>query len=273
MNTSSRIIYFDSTDRVSGTSSNFNIVYNLPNNNYDKIALLSCSIPKSYYNVTIYNNTFTLKENTTSVLITLPVGSYNKNNMIIKLTSLLNSASPNGLTYSITYPNNQIEADTFKYTFTSSNALISSSFIFTKSIALILGFENGTFPFTSGVLESKYAINFNKPYLYIKTDLCPTATDSILQEIYTSAMDQTFISYNQIAVHDNCKDFQGGSDNICSISIVDKDGVLVDLNGKNWVCSMLVFNKDDTNDMIKNDIILRNLDSVSVHTTDMNPNV
>ena len=56
----SRVFYIDSSNRTSGTDSNFQINVNLPKNNFNRVALLQLSCPKSFYNFSTDKNTFTL---------------------------------------------------------------------------------------------------------------------------------------------------------------------------------------------------------------------
>ena len=83
--------------RISGTNSSFQSkVIDLGSNTFDTVCLVQSSIPKSNYNMPSGYNTFQLKEINTTVTVTIPPGSYNKNNLLTAVTTALNSASPNG---------------------------------------------------------------------------------------------------------------------------------------------------------------------------------
>ncbi len=183
------IINFNSKDRVSGTNSNFNsIPVDLGNNAFDTVCLVQASLPKSFYNMPSGYNTFTLRENSTSVTITIPRGSYTRINLQSVLASVLTAASPNGRTYTVSYPASTV-ADTFHYTFSVNSAVIAVQFIFNSTSPYRqLGFEIGTYTFTPAIgsssLESVNSLNLS--YIlraFIKTDLVADATDSILEEI------------------------------------------------------------------------------------------
>ena len=262
---SGRIMYVDSKNRINGTSSNFQLNLQLPNNTWDHVVLMQASIPKSWYLISniLNNNTFVYQEGS-GVLntITIPNGSYNKISMTIVLKSLLQSVTTFGLNaFSITYSNNQSEQDTFKYTFSSISTTISKLIFSNNNLATILGFNNNsTNSFSTIPLIAPNAYNFASiTRLFIKSTLSNYADRSILQEIFQSQPDQSIVYYNQLEINSNAKLFTENNDDIFSFVIQDRYGNVVDLNGVDWVCSLLFFNIDDTNEFIKNDIILRNL--------------
>ena len=263
---SGRIMYVDSKNRITGSSSNFQINLQLPNNTWDSVVLMQASIPKSWYIISglLNNNTFQYQEGVGVVnTITIPDGSYNKISMSIVLKSLLQSVTTFGLNaFSITYSNNQSQQDTFKYTFSSVSATISKIIFSNNNLASILGFNNNTTnTFSIVPLQTPNAYNFASiTRLFIKSSLSNYADRSILQEIFQSQPDQSIVYYNQLEIANNAKLFTENNDDIFTFVIQDRYGNVVDLNGIDWVCSILFFNRDDTNEFVKNDIILRNLD-------------
>ena len=263
---SGRIMYVDSKNRITGSSSNFQINLQLPNNTWDSVVLMQASIPKSWYIISdlLKNNTFQYQEGVGVVnTITIPDGSYNKISMAIVLKSLLQSVTSFGLNaFSITYSNNQSQQDTFKYTFASISATISKIIFSNNNLASILGFNNNTTnTFSIVPLQTPNAYNFASiTRLFIKSSLSNYADRSILQEIFQSQPDQSIVYYNQLEIANNAKLFTENNDDIFTFVIQDRYGNVVDLNGIDWVCSILFFNRDDTNEFVKNDIILRNLD-------------
>ena len=262
---SGRIMYVDSKNRINGTSSNFQLNLQLPNNTWDHVVLMQASIPKSWYLIStiLNNNTFIYQEGSGVFnTITIPDGSYNKISMTIVLKSLLQSVTTFGLNaFSITYSNNQSAQDTFKYTFSSISTTISKLIFSNNNLATILGFNNNsTNSFSIIPLIAPNAYNFASiTRLFIKSTLSNYADRSILQEIFQSQPDQSIVYYNQLEINSNAKLFTENNDDIFSFVIQDRYGNVVDLNGIDWVCSLLFFNMDDTNEFIKNDIILRNL--------------
>ena len=275
--------YIDSSTRTSGTPSNFNCVIDLPPNNFDRVCLLQASIPKSWYLFDSTNNTFILREvdqvapfGTYNLTITIPVGNYTRINLASIVASLLNTASSSLLggpytnTYTITYPTSA-QTNTNKYTYTSTSTsaptLKTSSFVFSSNNCCIpFGFNNSsTNAFTQvslvGTLISVNAINLSsKTRLYIKSDLCELSNKSILQEIYsTNIQDNGIIVYVQSEIEANSKLFFSNSDNLFNIQLTDRFDSIVDLNGLDITLSIHFYTTDDTNKYIKNDIILKNL--------------
>ena len=275
--------YIDSSTRTSGTPSNFNTTIELPPNNFDRVCLLQASIPKSWYLFDSTNNTFILREvdqvapfGTYNLNITIPVGNYNRINLASIVTILLNTASasisagPYTNTYKITYPSSS-QTNTNKYTYTSTSTsgptLKTSSFIFSSNNCCIpfgfLNSSNNSFTQVSliGTLISINAINLSsKIRLYIKSDLCELSNKSILQEIYsTNIQDNGIIVFEQSEVEANSKLFLSNSDNLFNIQLTDRFDNIVDLNGLDITLSIYFYKTDDTNNYIKNDIILKNL--------------
>jgi hypothetical protein len=258
-----RIMYADSRNRISGTSSNFTIGLSLPTNEWDSVALMQASIPKSWYliSATLGNNTFQYKEGAGAyVTLTVPNGSYNKVSMVVVLKTLLQSVTTFGVNaFTISYPNNQIQADTFKYTFSSNNAIVSSM-LFSNNLSNILGFPQGVHTFSIVPTTAPNAYNFASiTRLFIVSNLASYADGQILQEVFQSQPDQSIVYYNQLEILANAKLFSANSDDIFTFVIQDRYGNVVDLNGVDWVASLYFFRKDDTGEYIKNDILVRHL--------------
>jgi hypothetical protein len=262
--------YVDSKDRLSGTTSNFTSIIDLPPNDFNRVCLLQASIPKSWYLFDSTNNTFTLQENTSTTTITIPVGNYNRVSFGVILQSLLNTASQllggiNFNTYTITYPNKTLQTDNNKYTFsyTTMGTARTASFIFSNNYCgPCFGFNNGsTNPFVTQSLVSVNAINLaSKTRLFLKSNVCSLANQQILQEIFSSSVqDNSIVTYQQNEIDANSKLFLAQDDNAFSFQICDRFNKVIDLNGLDMVISLYFYRFDDTNQYIKNDIILRNI--------------
>jgi len=65
--------------------------------------------------------------------VDVPVGSYLLNSFKNTIGTLMTNASPNGLTYTLTYPSSS-GADTGKWTYTQTNGAIQSSILFVTHI-------------------------------------------------------------------------------------------------------------------------------------------
>ena len=261
------VVNFNSKDRISGTNSNFNSApIDLGNNAFDTVCLIQVSIPKSFYNVPSGYNTFVLRENSTSVTITIPPGSYTRINLQSNLATILTAASPNLLTYTISYPA-ATQPDTFHYTFSVNSAIITCRFIFTDfSPFRQLGFEtNTTYTFTPGIgsssLESVNAINLS--YIlraFIKSNLVSDATDSILEELlnFGSFPSNSVMSYQQVNFDMNSRAFNPNNKNSWNFILQDAFGQEINLNGISWAFSVVFYQRNKIHEIHKTELQMSN---------------
>jgi hypothetical protein len=261
--------YIDSFDRVSGTSSNFLCEpLSLNNEKFTHCAVKQVSIPKVFPNIPTNYNTFTLKEGAVSRTITLEVGYYNKNTMIAVLPALLNAASVlngNSWVYTITY-RGALEVQNFKFTFNvSGNGASQPSFIFTQSqVWLQLGFDVGTHPFVGSTLTSDNIINFNPTSkLYIVSDLVSSSNESILQEVLNVdvvGFGSCIFYQNQGNLDLESKEIVGNQKNSFNIQLINENGQIVDLQGQNWSFSLIFYNRNDTNELMREELKINAID-------------
>jgi hypothetical protein len=256
-----RVYYVDSFNRINGTDSNFEIKLNLPSNNYNKVALLQLSCPKSFYNFTTGSNTFILKELGVSRLITIPIGNYTKNTLLQNLGSILTSASLNGWVYAVSYPSNT-QPNTGLLTFTVTNNTGQPQFQFETSCWLQLGFErNTTYSFSSNSLTSVNCISLSPVNrIYVKSSMCNTSQDSILQEVLQTFPDNSFIYYENINVDINSKEFTGNTSSTFSFLITDRFGIPIDTHGINVMMSILLYEKNNTDEIHKDELLIKNVE-------------
>ena len=260
------VLNFNSKDRISGNNSNFQSApVDLGNNAYDSVALVQASIPKSFYNMPSGYNAFTLREDSTSVTVTIPPGNYTRINLQSVLATTLTTASPNGLTYTISYPAST-SADTFHYTFSVNSIAITVQFIFTsKSPTRQLGFDVSTYTFTPGVttssLESVNALNLS--YIlraFIKSNIVANATDGILEELlnFGSFPSSSVMSYQQFSFDLNSRVYNKDNKNSWSFALVDSFGVEIDLNNIPWAFSLVLYQRNATHEIHKKDLLITN---------------
>ena len=260
------VLNFNSKDRISGRNSNFQSApFDLGSQNFDSVCLVQASIPKSYYNMPTGYNTFTLKENTTSVTVTIPKGNYTRINLQSVLASTLTTASPNGLTYTVSYPASTV-ADTFHYTFSVNTITVAVSLIFSSiSPYRQLGFDIVTYSFTVGVststLESVNALNLS--YIlraFIKSNIVANSTDGILEELlnFGSFPSSSVMSYQQVSFDLNSRIFNKDNKNSWSFALVDSFGVEIDLNNISWAFSLVLFQRNATHEIHKKDLLITN---------------
>lgn len=252
----SRIYYINSRNRISGTDSNFNFQIEFPlGNEFDHVALMSCIIPKSYYLIQEGQHTFTLSENTQTVEIVIPIGNYNRPSLASTVETLLNNASPNGLTYTVTFPISRTEGDTGKYTFTVTNLGIYPVLTFGTYVYENLGFErNSSNHFTLNAqtnqieLVSTNVIKLQKEdAIYICSDIV-NDSNNILQEVYSSTNpDFTHISFYNNNVEAYAKKLnKSGTYNFY---ITNEDQQPIELNGQNVVFTIILFKKQNALDL------------------------
>lgn len=260
------VLNFNSKDRISGRNSNFqSLPVDLGSQSFDSVCLVQASIPKSFYNMPSGYNTFTLQENTTSVTVTIPPGNYTRINLQSVLATVLTSASPNGRTYTISYPPST-QADTFHYTFSVNSTVIAVQFIFTASSPFRqLGFDVGSYTFTPGIgsstLESVNALNLS--YIlraFIKSNIVSNATDGILEELlnFGSFPSSSVMSFQQVSFDLNSRLYNKDNKNAWSFALVDSFGVEIDLQGVPWAFSLVLYQRNATHEIHKKDLLITN---------------
>lgn len=198
-------IYINSRDRINPeASTDENFTYNIalpPGETFDRVVCINALIPKSYYLIQDGNNnlerTLQLRENSTTVNILIPVGSYLLSTFKTILGNLLTAGSPNSLTYVLSYPLTSSAADTGKWTYTQNNGSIVSSIITNEHLYEPLGFNSSsTNTFTGTTLISSNVIKMqSEDRLLIHSNLVSNGSDDILVSINSS----TSVNYSSIA--------------------------------------------------------------------------
>lgn len=255
---SSQIVYINSRDRTSGTDSNFTFNLGLVNgSNYDRVTLLQCTIPKSYYSVITGHNYFTLTEGIDEVVIYMTPGNYNRNSFALSLKSSLNTYSPNNWTYNVTYPNASTDVDTGKYTYTVSGNSSQPEFTFdtVTFIDELMGFiqsetEVLNYPFTADTLVSDTVINM-QPYQCVQIHSSVVKTKgqgkntNILQTIIANSGNSSYSNISYL-----CPDIDSFSHelidntNLASFYLTDEDNIPLDLNNINFQMSIIFWKKN-----------------------------
>lgn len=261
--------YINSNERISGTNTNFNCLkLDLNNQPYTHCCVKQVGIPKVFPNIPTSFNTFTLKEGVVSRTITLEVGYYNKNTMIAVLPALLNAASVlngNSWVYTMSY-RTALQVQDFKLTFSvSGNGGSQPSFIFTDDqIWLQLGFDVGTSVFIADSLTSTNIINFNPTSkLYIRSDLVSSSTDNILQEILSVDLvgfGSSIFYQNQGNLELESKKLVGNGKDSFNIQLINENNQLVDLQGQDWSFSVIFYVRQDTQELIREDLRIKSLE-------------
>jgi hypothetical protein len=261
--------YFDSSERISGTNEAFlSKQINLDSGNrYDSVVVSQVSIPKSWYNVPAQFNYFYLVENGVPITITIPAGNYNRITLASVLPALLTSASLNGKTYSMSYPNVSAQADTGKYTFSYApfGGGDTISFNFDNfSMFQQLGFNRGTttsFNDITGTLTSPNVINFQIiNAIFITSDMC--VEEGILQEIHSvgATPSNAYIFFQQIDFDITSKQLLTNTSNSWTFSLIDEFERPIDLNGVPWELSVIFYNRQDYHQIAKEDLRIKNIE-------------
>lgn len=255
--TEKRIFYISSGEYLTSTNNTFKTSLQIPEyEDYDHITLLQASIPVSYYIVTAGYNTFHLIENGVSTLITIPEGNYNANSFSQVVSALLNSSSPNHLTYTITYPVNFTQNNTGKFTF-MVNSLLPISFSFSSSNYLNqqFGFYQGSNnTFTAGIgsstLVSTSVISFiPESTIFLHCDIVNSPGNNqfsdTLQEIFfgnnTILGQQVYVNPDPIASSKKMK----SKSRVLTFSITDENGLPIYFNGVNIVFTIMLYKDAD----------------------------
>ena len=251
-------VYINSRERESGTDENFTYNIQFPDGlEFTHVVCLNVLIPKSYYLIQNgpLENIFQLKENNTTVTVTVPIGSYLLSSFKTVIGALLTAASPNGLTYTLSYPSLS-GADTGKWTYTQTNAAIQSTIITNEHLYEPLGFlRDTTNLFTGTTLVSTCVIKLqSEDRLLIHSNVVNNpGKDDILLSINST----TSVNYSSIAWDNPCPDFysrilNSKNNNTYNFSLTDENSELIQLNGLNMNLTLLFYKKDEIFNQIRN---------------------
>lgn len=243
LNPDKSIIYLNSSNRISGTSSNFTIDLRaqiLTPNNYDTMCLVNCAIPKSFYLINSNNNTFILNENGSIKTVTLSVGNYNSNNLATQIGVQMTAVSTSGATYSVV-----LSLTTGKYTITTTSALTTSISFVGSPLCYIIGFDQSSYSFVAKTLTSVNIVNLQfTTSITIGCSLCNNNA-KILSQIVPNQSDFSVITYQESAcsyVSTPMINSSGGAS--VSFWLQDEYGKQLDLNGIDWTGVIVVYKQD-----------------------------
>lgn len=262
-----KTLYIGSNDqyRLSGTESDFTYQLEIDSSQYNKVVVLAASIPVSYYLVENGDEFFISENGSAEVSVSITAGNYNVNSFITVLTAALNAASPNGWTYSMSFPNASTSAQTGKFTYNIAGTGITSAY-FKMTYSVIynqLGFDvNTTNNFTvssptSARLVSTNCVDFVPiNSIYILSDIVSGDISNqynILQEIYSpNAVPFSNITYLCPNQDNYAKNLSNQSGNVFRFTITDANsGSTIDTNGLPVYITLKVFRQDDTHKLLK----------------------
>lgn len=236
----SKTFYINSKDRLNGTTSSFQFRLDQNIQGYKYCALLTASIPKSWYLITSKHNTFTLDENGSLFTITIPVGNYSFSRLGSVISALLNASG--AWTYSVV-----ADLITGHYVFTvTDNGGVQPSFIITTDkLSDILGTDTGTIPFVGDTLESVYVCDLQlTSSVFVNLDI---VENNILQDITSTISDYGYLTYINNNFELSSKRITNSSTDVISVELIDRvSRETLDLNGLDIVLTIIFFNRDNT---------------------------
>lgn len=259
-----RIIDINSDNRTSGSNSNFTV--QLPNldQRYDRVSLVSASIPKTYYNVSAPYNTFILTEGVQTRIITVPVGNYSFNSFASVVQSLLIANSFNSIAYvcipnlslgklqissnniiitTLTFPASSNLYKNFGVNYISSNSFNSATPFISLNVCI---FTINVIMINSSIVKSVSSVN--------------TASNLLSMLGVNSSLPFSSITYENTSPIDNSRECQISSN--ASFVITDRDGTELDLNGIPCNLTLMIFKYDNTNEVIRKDLAFRHAEKI-----------
>ncbi len=259
------VFIIDSSEAI--TTGSWTSQMNIPKGvEFDRVCVLQAIIPKSYYLVNTPYNTIILEENGVQTTITMTPWNYNVKSFATLIGTLLTESSFYGWTYAITYPNAVTQIDTGKLTYSvSGNGDVQPSFIFPSTSLLYeqFGFNaSSTNLFIENSITSSNVVKFQvEDVIFIHSNLSSnndmSAKNDVLQEIYASSTPNfsNIIYQNSGAVEAYSKRLFCQNNNIYSFTLTDEKENSISLNGLNCVLTVLVYKKDDINQLIARNLL------------------
>lgn len=253
-------IYVTSFNKIDGTDSNFTASINLDSSvTYDRVVVLNCTIPKSYYSISTGFNFFTLTELGQSLIVTIPEANYNRTSLGVVLASKLNATSAlmgHNWHYAVTTPNQAAQGDSGHYIFTVSSNTGQPTFTFndTTLINEDMGFARSTsYTFSANVLESVNVCNL-QPFnnIFVHCNLIQNATGSGVNTDVMLSLPANVGTVPFSNIGYLCPDAEAfshkisGNSNIISISLTDEDGVPINLHGVACQFTLMFYKKNRT---------------------------
>lgn len=262
------VFYIDSNNKLSSTDThgNFSVKIEMPpNTKYNRVCLINCLLPKTYYMVMSGYNTFSLSENGTVSTVTLTPGNYSRSVFLTSIVTALNTASSHSYTYTASMASSS-QVETGKINFgVSGNGAIQPIFIFTTNVNELFGFNmNSSNQFTVNALTSANVIKLqSEDCIFIKSNIVASSTNAVLQEIYTSQVPfLSSIVFYQVDTELNAKELNYNNLNVFSFQLTSESGRIIDFNGINVLFSIACWQHNDTDELVKNNLLIKNLEKI-----------
>lgn len=287
----------DSAKRDAGTIENFQYTVQIDRADepYNQIAVVSATIPKSYYDLSV-NAILRVTEtygtdpsgNPLSVVRDLPIprGDYNVNNLRAVVLEALNdptagtitgdTPNPSPPTYTMSYPNCSFEPDTKRFTWTHDKSYpVSFETIGISRIHNLLGFTKlvkNNFEDVGGVqkLTSTRVINLeHTKYIIVKSDIShntgnKNSDPEVLVRIPVNDTDLSVVHYRLINLEDEIKTLVNHASNKYTFTLYDDDDRILDLNGNEWTMTLFISRYNNHDEVHKNYIKLETIEKINV---------
>jgi hypothetical protein len=247
----SDIIFINSYDRVSGSTDNFTI--NVSNQikssiHYDKIALVNCSIPKSYYLINNTSNELIINEAGVDKYVYIQNGNYS----LLSLCSYLNTStnlSQYGTIYTYNFnPNIQTGKITITVSGNSGNNVIFK-FSNDNNPALIIGFNEINYTFNSSITSPNIC---NLELTNSISICCDIVETEILFNITPNVLAYNYINYQNNSLDITSKKISKQITNNIRFYLVDNiSNKAINLNGVNMSLSIVLITSDIKNTYYK----------------------
>jgi hypothetical protein len=255
----SKIYYISSNYRSTGNITDFKIQLQIDKTQeYTHCAVISATIPNTYYIVQNNYNTFQLIENSIIKTIIVPAGNYNITQFINIIKQLLNANSSS--IFSLTYSS---QTNKIIYSFIS-NSQQASIKIIGSNLYRLLGFDkDSNNVFVNNTITSTNVINFVlNPTIYIHSDIVAAYDDNVLQEINSNNNNpMSNITYQNNNILEISKKISSSKNGIYDFYLQDNDDQIIDLNGNDFSFSLILFKKSDINEMLKEYIKIKLLEN------------
>lgn len=240
--------YINSKKRENGTNSNFSYNFDI-HEPISHVSLVYITIPKSYYMIQNNYNTFILIEGAQEIIITIPEGNYTREQLYVQLKIIMDAASLNAVSYTIS--NNQTLYEDGKLKIITNDAIINKKLMFldTNPINEVFGFCKGyTDIFTTQIISCNVINLSRENTIYLMSDCISTIQqdqiyggNQILDVIYSSQNKLFSYITQQYDIFENMKPFNNKSYSTFNFQLINEDGIPLELNGVDWSFTLCFF--------------------------------
>jgi hypothetical protein len=220
---------------------------------YNRVAIVSASIPKTFYNVDAPYNTFILNETKSNVTITIQPANYSFSSFASTIKTLLNANTTNAITYNV------LASTSIGKLQISSNSATLTTITLPASSNLYRQFGTGfatSFTLTqASPWVSPFVCLFSINVVVINSSLVKSTgvsftAGNILQVInVNNSSAYGAISYENFSPLSNSRDAVVSTN--ATFTITDGDGTLLNFNGIPCNFSIMFSRHDDTNTLIR----------------------